>query len=110
MQNRFVRHTAFLVAVVIAISLCLVDAGAQTRRKRRPRRAVRPVITNPAITPPAAGETTPDSGEKIISTADETRENQKKRLRRAERRASPIKAGTQMMRICSKPSTRFPIR
>lgn len=72
MKNRFVRHTAFLVAVLMAISLCLVDAGAQTRRKRRSRRAVRPVITNPAITPPAAGETSPDGGDKIISTADET--------------------------------------
>ena len=71
MQNRFIRHTTVFVAVLIGISLCLVDAGAQTRRKRRPRRVSRPVITNPAITP-STTEQTPAAGEKIISTADET--------------------------------------
>jgi len=70
MQNRLVRNTAFFVAVLIGISLCLVDAGAQTRRKRRPRRVSRPVITNPVITPSTSEQTV--GGEKIISTADET--------------------------------------
>ena len=70
MQNRVVRLTAFFVGIIICISLCLIDAGAQTRRKRRPRSTARPVITNPDI---SATEQTPGAGEeRIISTADET--------------------------------------
>lgn len=66
MQNRVVRLTAFFVGIIICVSLCLIDAGAQTRKKRRPR----PVITNPDI---SAAEQTPGTGEeRIISTADET--------------------------------------
>lgn len=72
MKNQFIRKAAFLVAVLLAISFCLIDADAQTRR-RRPRRAARPVITNPAITP-AEGQKATESGDKIISTADETPE------------------------------------
>jgi DNA repair exonuclease SbcCD ATPase subunit len=53
------------------LSLGLIDAGAQKRRKRRTRRAPRPVITNPTITP--ADEQTSANGEtKVLSTADET--------------------------------------
>lgn len=78
MQNRLVRRTAFFAAVLIGISLCLVDAGAQTRRKRRPRRVTRSLITNPVITSteqmPAVGE------ERIISTADETPEDSAERV------------------------------
>ena len=64
----------FVVLLVIA-SLGLVDADAQSRRKKRTRRATkpvvkRPVITNPAITPP--GDTADASDPKIISTADQT--------------------------------------
>jgi DNA repair exonuclease SbcCD ATPase subunit len=70
MQSRFIRNAAFLVAALVAISLCLIDADAQTSKKRRSRRVVRPVITNPAITPPDDQKTTA-SGDKIISTADE---------------------------------------
>lgn len=67
MQSRSIRHIGFLLAAFVVISFCLVDASAQTRKKRRPRRVKRPVITNPAIYEPAtAGE------DKIISTADET--------------------------------------
>lgn len=71
MQNRFVRHSAFVVVLLMVIGLCLVDAGAQTRRRRRTRRVARPVITNPTITPPATDQTPATGGEKIISTADE---------------------------------------
>lgn len=70
MKNQFICKAAFLVAVSVAISFCLIDADAQTRR-RRPRRAARPVITNPAIIPAEEQKAT-DSGDKIISTADET--------------------------------------
>ncbi len=71
MQYQFIRKAAFLVAVLVAISFCLIDGGAQTRRKRRPRRVVRPVITNPVITPAEEQKAT-ESGDKIISTSDET--------------------------------------
>ncbi|MBA3567738.1 MAG: hypothetical protein H0W28_00075 [Pyrinomonadaceae bacterium] len=71
MQSQFIRKTTFLVAVLVAISFCLIDAEAQTRKKRRPRRAVRPVITNPVITA-AEEQKVPENRDKIISTADET--------------------------------------
>ncbi|MGH9906478.1 MAG: hypothetical protein ACRD8U_12960 [Pyrinomonadaceae bacterium] len=71
MQSKIVRPVSFVVAVLITIGLCLIDADAQTRRKRRSRRAARPVITNPVITPATADQNAVDGGEKIISTADE---------------------------------------
>ena len=71
MQNSFFRRSAFIVVLLMMVGVFLVDAGAQTRRKRRSRRVARPVITNPAITPPATTETRDSSGAKIISTADE---------------------------------------
>jgi hypothetical protein len=73
MQSQFIRKTTFLIAVLVAVSFCLIDADAQTRRRRRPRRVVRPVITNPVITPAEEQKTT-DSGDRIISTADETQD------------------------------------
>jgi hypothetical protein len=73
MKNQFIRETTFLVAVLLAISFCLIDADAQTRKRRRARRVARPVITNPVITPAEEQKTT-ESGDKIISTADETPE------------------------------------
>lgn len=75
MKNHFIHKAAFVVAVLVAISFCLIDADAQTRRRRRSRRVVRPVITNPVISP-AEGEKAADSGDKIISTADETPESE----------------------------------
>ncbi len=77
MQSRLIRFSAMLLAVLVIVGTCLVDAGAQTRRKRRTRRArvtkpvVRPVVTNPDIAPPGGESTGPD-GERIISTADQT--------------------------------------
>ena len=84
MKNRFIRHSAFVLVLLIVIGLCFVDAGAQSRRRRRARRVPRPVITNPTITPPATGQT-PATGEKIISTADENPDE-------AEQAAEPAKA------------------
>lgn len=71
MQSRLFRHTAFLLAVVFVLGLCLVDADAQRRRRRRVRTTPRPVITNPEIVPAGSESTGPD-GERIISTADES--------------------------------------
>ncbi|HEV7683606.1 MAG TPA: hypothetical protein VGO68_15875 [Pyrinomonadaceae bacterium] len=74
MRNRFLRQTAFLVSLIIIVGLCVVDAGAQSRRRRRSRRVtkvVKPVVTNPAIAAPGEEQTAAD-GERIISTADGT--------------------------------------
>lgn len=69
--RRFQRQTAFLIAVVFVIGLCLADAEAQRRRKRRVRAAPRPVVTNPEIAAPGSETSTGPDGERIISTADE---------------------------------------
>ena len=69
MQSRSIRYIALLLAVLIGVSVCSIETDAQRRRKRRVRRATRPVITNPAIAPPGSEQ---DGGsERIISTADE---------------------------------------
>ncbi len=69
MQSRSIRYIALLLAVLIGVSVCSIETDAQRRRKRRARRAPRPVITNPAIAPPGSEQ---DGGsERIISTADE---------------------------------------
>ena len=75
MQNRFLRQTAFLLSVIVLISLCVVDAGAKGRRRRShraTRKVVRPVVTNPAIAPPGSEQTPGSDSEKIISTADQS--------------------------------------
>ena len=70
-----------LIAACLVVSFCLVEADAQTRRKRRTRRATppvaRPVITNPPIAPSEATPSAESSAEgdvKIISTADSTQD------------------------------------
>lgn len=74
MPVRFRNYFKFLIATALVVSFCLVDADAQTRRKKRTRRTSkpaveRPVITNPPIAPPdATGDV------KIISTADSAQE------------------------------------
>ncbi|HET9787516.1 MAG TPA: hypothetical protein VFP47_10300, partial [Pyrinomonadaceae bacterium] len=70
MKNQFINKGAFFLAILLVLSFCLIDADAQTRKRRRTRRAPRPVITNPVITPAEEQQTTA-SGDKIISTADE---------------------------------------
>jgi chromosome segregation ATPase len=69
MQRRSIRYIALLLAILIGVSVCSIETDAQRRRKRRVRRAPRPVVTNPAIAPP--GSEQGDGSEKIISTADE---------------------------------------
>ena len=71
MPIRIRNYMKFCIAAFLLVSCCLVDADAQTRRKRtrrttRKTSAPKPVITNPPIAAP--GETTTDV--KIISTAD----------------------------------------
>jgi|RhiMetdeSRZDD1v2_1073273.scaffolds.fasta_scaffold233486_3 chromosome segregation ATPase len=69
MQNRVVQKHIFLTALLVIFALCLIEVGAQTRKKRRTRRTQKPVITNPTITP--ADKTGSTSEEKIISSGDE---------------------------------------
>jgi hypothetical protein len=75
MQHRFLRYTAFLLSVIVFFSLCLVDAGAQSRRRRRSRhvtkKVVRPVVTNPQIAPPGSEQNPASDTERIISTEEE---------------------------------------
>jgi chromosome segregation ATPase len=75
MRNRFLSQTAFLLSLIIIIGLCVVDAGAQSRRRRRARRVtrkvVKPVVTNPAIAAPGEEQLPGSDGERIISTAEQ---------------------------------------
>ena len=76
----FRNYVKFLIATCLVVSFCLVEADAQSRRKRRTRRVTkppveRPVITNPPIAPPEATSETDATGDvKIISTADSAQE------------------------------------
>jgi DNA repair exonuclease SbcCD ATPase subunit len=77
MQSRSIRYGAFLLAVLVTLSVFSIDAEAQRRRKRRARRVtrpavVRPVITNPSIAAPGTEQSTGPDGERIISTADQS--------------------------------------
>ncbi len=72
MPNLFVRRSANVLALLLVIGICLFDADAQSSKKRRSRRVTRPVVTNPAITPPKDENTAGE--EKIVSTADENAE------------------------------------
>lgn len=73
MPIRIRSYLKFFVAAFLLVSCCLVEADAQTRRKRTRRTskpaAPKPVITNPPIAPPT--QTTSAANDvKIISTAD----------------------------------------
>jgi small-conductance mechanosensitive channel len=78
MPVRIRNYMKFFVAAFLLVSCCLVEADAQTRKKRTRRStkpaAPKPVITNPPIAP---AETTATGDVKIISTADETDKTQK---------------------------------
>ena len=82
MPGRIRTYIKFLIAVCLVVSFCLAEGDAQTRRKKRSRRAApaapKLVITNPPIAPPDATQSTGETGAngdvKIISTADSTQE------------------------------------
>ena len=67
MRSQFARRIVFALAVLLAVGLCVEEAGAQRRRTRRSRRATNPVVTNrqPIVTP------TPSADPQIISTAEQ---------------------------------------
>lgn len=79
------NYVKVLIAVCLVVSFCLVEGDAQTRRKKRTRKsapaAPKPVITNPTIAPPDSTKTPVESGDvKIISTADQTKEQSSETL------------------------------
>jgi len=93
MHNRFIRRSALLVMFLMVVSLFVFEADGQTRR-RRPRRVVRPVVTNPVIVPPGEEQTPNSDPERIISTADETPIESEDSAQTAETRsATPKKPG-----------------
>jgi len=80
------NYVKVLIAACLVVTFCLVEGDAQTRRKKRTRKATpaapKPVITNPTIAPPD-GTKTPaaETGDvKIISTADQTKEQSSETL------------------------------
>ena len=79
------NYVKVLIAACLVVSFCLVEGDAQTRRKKRTRKsapaAPKPVITNPTIAPPDSTKTPAESGDvKIISTADQTKEQSSETL------------------------------
>jgi len=76
MAARLRKQILLLITLLFVVSFCLVEASAQTRKKRRSRRVVKPVvakpvITNPPIAPPAEAKNTTNGDVKVISTAEQ---------------------------------------
>ena len=79
------NYVKVLIAACLIVSFCVVEGDAQKRRKKRTRKAApaapKPVITNPTIAPPDSTKTPAESGDvKIISTADQTKEQSSETL------------------------------
>jgi chromosome segregation ATPase len=75
MPIRFSSYIKCLITISLVLSFCLVDGEAQTRKKKRSRRAkppaAKPIITNPTIAPPTTAANVSSGDVKIISTADQ---------------------------------------
>ena len=71
-----------LIVACLVVSFCLVEGDAQTRRKKRARKAApKPVITNPTIAPPEGTKAPAETDDvKIISTADQSKEQSSETL------------------------------
>lgn len=70
------NYIRIFIAVLVVVSCCLLEADAQTKKKRSRRTrpaAAKPVITNPPVAPPEGKEAT-SNDVKIISTADPSAE------------------------------------
>ena len=79
MPNRLRTYSRVVIGICLILTFCIAEGDAQTRKKRRTRRAApaapKPVITNPTIAPPESTTATDKSSTgdvKIISTADPT--------------------------------------
>ena len=68
------NYIKVFIAAFVVVSCCLVEADAQTKKKRSRRTSkpafAKPVTTNPPVDPPASTETAPSNDVKIISTAE----------------------------------------
>jgi hypothetical protein len=88
MRTQFARRVVFALAVLLAVGLCVDEAGAQRRRTRRSRRVTNPVVVNtqPIVTP------TPSAEPQIISTAEQQAAEATTTTRRTGRRraAAPV--------------------
>src|SRR5258705_1428373 len=76
MAARLHKQILLLITLLFVLSFCLVEASAQTRRKKRARRVAKPVvakpvITNPPIAPPTEAKNTTNGDVKVISTAEQ---------------------------------------
>jgi DNA repair exonuclease SbcCD ATPase subunit len=79
------NYVKVLIAACLVVSFCLVEGDAQTRRKKRTRKAApatpKPVITNPTIAPPDSTKAPAENGDvKIISTADQNKDQSSETL------------------------------
>lgn len=93
MPISFRSYIKFLIAVCLVVTFCLAEGEAQTRKKKRTRRAApaapKPLITNPPIAPPEATASAPAGDVKIISTADAQETTQTTPPKKAKIPASP---------------------
>jgi small-conductance mechanosensitive channel len=70
MRIKLARQLSLALAVLFILSFCLLDVNAQTRRRKRSRRATNPIVNNVTPVQPATSQpATPDP--QIISTAEE---------------------------------------
>ena len=70
MNTRLTRRTAIGLAAILVAGICLMDVGAQRRRRRH--RSSAPRITNPAIAQPSP---TDSSGSAESSNGADTQAN-----------------------------------
>lgn len=64
------NNIKFVIAALLVVSFCFAEADAQTRKKRRSRRATRPAAPQPVITNPPIAPAAETGDVKIISTDD----------------------------------------
>jgi predicted nucleic acid-binding Zn-ribbon protein len=86
MQLRFGRHLGVLIAFGLVICFCLVEAGAQ-KRKRRSRRLVPSASAVPSPTP---DESADPADPRIVSTADQSSGT----TRRTDKKPQPVSSPT----------------
>lgn len=90
MQIRLTRHAALVLLVLMAISVCFVDANAQRRRNKRSRRVTNPVTRVPDTRPAPAQTSEP----RIISTSDDAANDLNGDQMTDETRATRRRSGT----------------
>jgi chromosome segregation ATPase len=70
MRFKLARQLSLMLAVLLVAGCCVVDANAQTRRRRRSRRVTNPIVNRaPSVQPDTSQPAAPET--KIISTAED---------------------------------------